>query len=348
MLCRRWPGYDPAKQRLAIGACIVAAFQIVAIVAALVSSCWRVSPPAAVFAVDDEPDFECGQLGLSRPLNPDALATIILTPKPIAKNTYNAGGMNHFKFMLHSRRILDRVNFIVMTKHCPTAKVAHRLGLPTMHPASGSAIGDQTYNHVMETVTRIGTGPILGFTNSDIIFLDTLPPALEAIANGIVEHGWPSVFITGVRYNVDVPDEIMPMDRDIDDGTWRNWTAFVRANGKKFQDITADFFFWNRDAAIDWMALPPFLIGGTGFDNWIVAYAQANKEIVTINLTPSVDTIHMNHGEGHVYHSHFSPASTLNLGSFDKSWDPYGEGSCDVNDLDWKVAAKTFALEPQR
>jgi hypothetical protein len=130
-----------------------------------------------------------------------------------------------------------------------------------------------------------GKGHVLTFLNADII----LPPLFtEALA--IVERNFPRFLLVGRRVDLEV-DQLLGFDDD-----WYELLASrAAADGTVRGDLCIDYFAFTRDL---FRAIPPFAIGRTRYDNWLI-WRAAQEGAAVVDVSAFVTVIHQSHDYGH-------------------------------------------------
>lgn len=72
-------------------------------------------------------------------------------------------------------------------------------------------------------------------------------------------------------------------------------------NGALFRTDAQDYFSVTRNA-IDWNAIPPFVIGRPGYDNWLVDHIYHNPKVALVDATQTVAVIHQTDHDGNSAH----------------------------------------------
>lgn len=120
------------------------------------------------------------------------------------------------------------------------------------------------------------------YINSDIVVFSDLTSCLEE-----VRHFYPQYLVTGRRTDVDSFGEIKFSNPP--------WAEILRthalAQGKLMAACGADYFVFTHGMYQD---MPPFAIGRTTFDNWMI-YDCLMKGIPVIDATPRVLVVHQKH-----------------------------------------------------
>jgi len=131
-----------------------------------------------------------------------------------------------------------------------------------------------------------GSGEVLVFVNADII----LPPRFaEAVA--IVARRFSSFLLVGRRIDLDVTEEM-----EFGPDWYERLSARALATGTERGDLCIDYFAFNRDL---FASIPPFAIGRTRYDNWLI-WKAAEEGAPVIDCSPFVRVIHQNHDYGHL------------------------------------------------
>ncbi|RNF10010.1 glycosyl transferase family 2 [Trypanosoma conorhini] len=152
------------------------------------------------------------------------------------------------------------------------------------------------------------------YSNMDILYTRSVLETIRAVrrygfsareeSKG-AHRGW---FAVGRRTNVEIS---LNWSLGTD---WEEDVELVfRRTGTLFQSFSEDYFAMSRNM-FDWETMPDFVVGGTGFDNWLttqaVLRARAGRAL-TVEATLTLAAIHQNHGED-LKASHRHPKSRYN------------------------------------
>lgn len=129
-------------------------------------------------------------------------------------------------------------------------------------------------------------GRVLVFLNTDII----LPP-LFAQAVAIVERSFPRFLLVGRRVDLDIDQPVI-----FDDGWYERLSTRAAADGTARGDLCIDYFAFTRDL---FETVPPFAIGRTRYDNWLI-WRAAEEGAVVVDASAFVKVLHQNHDYGHM------------------------------------------------
>ncbi len=126
---------------------------------------------------------------------------------------------------------------------------------------------------------RLSSSPTLCFVNSDIVLFGDLPAA--------VAHVDAPFLVVGESWNANVRTPIV-----FDD----DWEKRVRALPQRKRGADAiDYFAFSRGL---YDGMPPFAIGRTAFDNWLI-WKACERGATVVDATPVVRTIHQAHDYAH-------------------------------------------------
>jgi hypothetical protein len=219
-----------------------------------------------------------------------------------------------------------------------------RLG-PNVHARSdcetaqvpgGKRLG--TYRGVFAMAERLIEDPhrdYVIFSNADISYspgsFSPVVRRLTALRAKLPIHT-AHVFVTGRRSNCDVPgSRSWESGSDAD-----NWLRSLEVRrcvlfGDDAQDyflVSPNMFRWDAGATAWTHALhpdqivhgrpfralvdvPPLVVGSIAFDNWLVSQANKRPDALTVDATPAVTALHLNHGADDRA-SHHKPSSVYN------------------------------------
>ena len=86
--------------------------------------------------------------------------------------------------------------------------------------------------------------------------------------------------------------------------------ASLRSKARASSSVEAlDYFLFTR-GLWDWQAVPRFLLGRVGFDNWLLHWANSRKSCVVVDVSDTLTAIHMSHD---MHQSAAAPNGMTNL-----------------------------------
>jgi hypothetical protein len=128
-------------------------------------------------------------------------------------------------------------------------------------------------------VERLSTSDVLCLVNADILLFHDIVNAAGRVS--------PPFLIVGESWNAEIAEPITF------DGEWE---TRVRALPQRRRGADAiDYFVYSRGL---YERIPPFAIGRTAFDNWLIWGARASGATV-VDATAVVRSIHQAHGYAH-------------------------------------------------
>ena len=113
-------------------------------------------------------------------------------------------------------------------------------------------------------------------------------------------------FVTGRRTNAEVPSSINFTDPE----SMHKLVHTIQGCGTLYIPNSEDYFFVTRDF-LDWTEIPPLVLGGVVFDNWLVNLANEMEDVLTVDATQTVTCVHQEHPN--YSHNPKNPRSEFNL-----------------------------------
>ncbi|MCK4788759.1 MAG: hypothetical protein KAV87_33765 [Desulfobacteraceae bacterium] len=167
-----------------------------------------------------------------------------------------------------------------------TAEVAAEFGIRHVPGIACNEFGTPLVSALFETAEREAKGNVLCYVNADIILLSDFMSALEQIM-----HRKRRFLAAGQRWDVDIKEPLKFGPR------WEEQLrAMVTQNGQLHPPTGIDYFIFTHGL---WGNIPPFAIGRTVWDNWLLYKARASKAPL-IDASEVVMAVHQNHGYSHV------------------------------------------------
>jgi hypothetical protein len=163
---------------------------------------------------------------------------------------------------------------------------ARRMGLDHSAEVARSEFGTPRVDDLFEQAERRAARPLIGYVNADIILGRNFTDAVGALAR------IPRPFLAvGRRWDLDVAGAI-----DYSDPGWEEkLRREVDARGSLHAETGIDYFIYPRGF---WTTIPPFAVGRTMWDNWLILDARKRRAMV-IDATEAVWAVHQNHGYNH-------------------------------------------------
>jgi hypothetical protein len=165
-----------------------------------------------------------------------------------------------------------------------TAEVAAEFGIRHIPAVARNEYGTPLVNSMFEVAQHSATHSLMAYVNADIILLSDFVTAVQLMP----KH---SFLMVGHRWDLDINEPL--------DFNKANWELLLRTsvaeNGKLHGHAGIDYFVFRRGF---WRDIPPFAIGRTAWDNWLI-YRTRSLGAPVIDATRTVTAIHQNHDYAH-------------------------------------------------
>jgi hypothetical protein len=149
-------------------------------------------------------------------------------------------------------------------------------------------LGTPLVSSLFEQGQLLASNDVMVYINADIILL---PDSVDALDDFIDEFGAnPNFLGIGERIDIDITE---PLDFS---GDWdERLRAGVKERGIHHGPTGIDYFIFKRGL---YQTIPPFAIGRTAWDNWLVSKALM-QAVPVIDMTRRVLAVHQNHVYNH-------------------------------------------------
>ena len=213
-----------------------------------------------------------------------------------------------------------------------TADIAKKLNVHHLPVVSRNEYGTPLVDDLFAKAHNQAEYDVLCYVNADIVLMSDFMNAVRRVAR------WRRRFLMiGRRWDLDV-------DKRLDFGEC--WEDTLHANtakhGRLHPPEGMDYFVFPRGL---WEQIPPFAIGRTAWDNWLVFAAGAQGTPV-VDATRVVTAVHQNHDYGHIANGEKSawkgPEAQRNLALANG-------GRHDIDDATWLLGRRSVvpALHPR-
>ncbi|HNV87286.1 MAG TPA: hypothetical protein PKL97_10060 [Candidatus Omnitrophota bacterium] len=158
-------------------------------------------------------------------------------------------------------------------------EAGEEFGLRCVPDILRSEYGTPLVNDIFEKAQKLAQFDLLCYINADILLAADLLPK---------ENPFSRFLMVGRRWDLDVDWEI-----DFERPAWREeLKEEAMLGGRLHSSDGIDYFFFSRGL---YEEIPPFALGRTTWDNWLIYNARLRK-IPVIDATADVTVIHQNHG----------------------------------------------------
>ena len=183
-------------------------------------------------------------------------------------------------------RLEAGVEILVFGNDAGVGEAAAAIGARHVPDVARNEYGTPLLSSLFEQAQRIAAHDALCYVNSDIALLSDFLPAVSHVAGG--ERRF---LIGGQRWDIDMPD-----DWRVGAPGWEDvLRTLVRNSGRLQGPQAIDYFVFRRGL---YPRVPPFAIGRTAWDNWLLLDAWRSGAVV-VDATAAITAIHFNHDYSH-------------------------------------------------
>jgi hypothetical protein len=166
-----------------------------------------------------------------------------------------------------------------------TAEMAGELGLRHVPDVECNEYGTPLLSSAFRLAQEMASYELMCFINTDIILMSDFMPAIKQVNKK-------RFLLVGLRTDMAVDGLINYQDK--------GWETFLRqqiAEKGKLHGYSSggDFFIYPRGMLAD---IPPFAVGRTGWDNWLI-YRARSMGIPVIDATKAFINVHQSHDYSH-------------------------------------------------
>ncbi len=210
------------------------------------------------------------------------MVTLFSIPKPFRSHT-EIIQRNAIQSWTH---LQPHVEIILLGDDEGTGNAAKRFGLRHLPTVARNDYGTPLLSDVLEQAEGMATRSLLCYVNADIILMEDF---LEAVRSVVRRKR--RFLLAGRRWDIDIQEPL---------SFAAGWEAILRARvtaqGQLHPPTGIDYFVYPRKM---WGDVPPFAIGRTVWDNWLVYRARALR-VPVVDATEAVMAVHQNHDYSHV------------------------------------------------
>ena len=183
-------------------------------------------------------------------------------------------------------RLTPRPEIILFGDEPGIAETAAALGLRHEPRVGRNDYGTPLVDALFGAAQEISETDVLAYVNADIVLFDDFPAAVDALRGRL-----PEFLMVGRRFDF---DQLRPIDFARAD-----WAEKLRRHvgreGVLHAETGIDYFAFTPGL---WPKIPPFAIGRTAWDNWLVMAPQMLGKSV-VDATDAVTAVHQDHDYGH-------------------------------------------------
>jgi len=207
------------------------------------------------------------------------MLTIFALPKPFRGHT----GLIQTNAIQIWTQLRPSCKIILFGDEEGTAEVAAKFGIKYVPDVERNEYGTPLVNSLFSTAQNLAKHNFVCYVNADIILMSDFVKAIHQVQEQ-------SSLIVGRRWDLDLKE---PLDFSNPD-----WESQLHARLAKEGSLHGlggiDYFLFPRGTYQD---IPPFAIGRTAWDNWLIYQARA-LGLPVIDATKAVTIVHQNHDYG--------------------------------------------------
>jgi len=191
---------------------------------------------------------------------------------------------------IHSwTRLQPRPEIILLGDEAGTPEIARELGLRHIPTIERNEYGTPLVNSVFYVGQAAASHPLICYINADIILLSSFMRAVQFLSRQMQGTDFLAV---GQRWNVEL-NEVL----DFHTPTWESdLMAYVTKYGELHPPSGIDYFLTPKGF---WRNIPPFALGRSRWDNWLIYSARARK-VPVVDITPVAMVVHQQHDYSHM------------------------------------------------
>jgi len=211
-----------------------------------------------------------------------SLITLFSAPKPFTDPHISLIQRN----ALRSWTCLPDVQVVLLGQEPGVEQVAKEMGAIHIPEVECNDRGTPLISSMLEATRKITSSQMLGIVNADILFGSDFVDAARHISS----HTDKFVFLSR-RWDLEITH---PMDYS--PGWEEKLKVLANNTGSLHKPAGSDFFVFPRGC---YEAIPPFAVGRSGWDNWMI-YKARTENWPVIDCTPSVLVVHQTHDYSHL------------------------------------------------
>jgi hypothetical protein len=167
-----------------------------------------------------------------------------------------------------------------------TAEAAKSFSVRHVPQVARNEYGTPLLNDLFEQAQRAAAHDVLCYVNADVILMRDFFQAVDQVVR------WKTCFLlVGQRWDIDVRESL-----DFFAGWENDLRTRLSGQGVLHPSTGMDYFVFPRGM---WGDIPPFAIGRTAWDNWLVYRARARR-VPVVDATDALTVVHQAHDYSHV------------------------------------------------
>lgn len=166
-------------------------------------------------------------------------------------------------------------------------EMAREVGAKHIGDIERNEFGTPLVDKLFEAAQNHASNEVLAYVNADIILFQDFTQAVQQVQTHLG-----SFLLIGQRWDLPVLDEIDFHEPDWCDSLLRR----LREDAMLHAESGLDYFVFRKGL---WPQIPPFAIGRTAWDNWLVM-DPPRRRMPVVDGTEYITAVHQDHDYGHV------------------------------------------------
>lgn len=209
--------------------------------------------------------------------------TIFTMPKPFRGHT----GIIQRNAIRSWIFLQQRPEILLLGNEEGTAEVADEFGVTHVPHVERNQFGTPLLNSIFEIARSFTNNEVMMYVNADIILIGDLICAVRKIRELFAKF-----LIIGQRWDINMTEPISFPKTD-----WQTvLRETVKQTGTLHSPTGIDYFVFADNT---WDNIPPFALGRTSWDGWLL-FKALSSNIPVIDATESILAIHQNHNYDHI------------------------------------------------
>jgi hypothetical protein len=180
-----------------------------------------------------------------------------------------------------------RPDVMVFGDDAGSKEICEELGFSHVPDVAKSSSGTPLLSDMFARAHERATTPYLAFVNADIVLPPRTPEAVRRVSDQL-----DSFLLVGRRIDIPVREPI-----DFADDRWfATLERLADDRGRKRSDLCIDWFVFPANL---FREIPPFAVGRTRYDNWLI-WRAADEGGTVVDGTEFVTVLHQDHDYRHV------------------------------------------------
>lgn len=204
------------------------------------------------------------------------MLTIFTIPKPFQGHI----GIIQTNAIQSWTRLRPACEIILFGDEEGTAAVASKFGIRHVPDVERNEYATPLVNSLFNAAQTLASHDYIGYVNADIILMSDFIDAIRQVQEQ-------SSLIIGRRWDLDLKEPL-----DFSNPDWESQLrSDIQMKGTLHGTTGIDYFIFPRGIYRD---IPPFAIGRTAWDNWLV-YKARSLGLPVIDATKVITAVHQNH-----------------------------------------------------